>query len=799
MAADTDDLVLSISADIRQMQRALQRMQSDTNTSTRAVERRFDDMSKRSQRSVERLSAGIKGSLRAGLAGFAAGVSVDGAQRLIDTATRIQNALKTAGLEGEQLTKVYDKLFASAQKNSVPIESMVELYSRLSLAQKELGVDTDQLLSFTDKIGQALRVSGKSASEASGALLQLSQALGGGIVRAEEFNSVLEGAPAIVQAVAAGLTEAGGSVSKLRSLVNDGKVSSQAFFKAFEAGAATLGDKLANSEQTISSSFVRLQNVLVDVATRFDDSTDASRHLSNFLNGPLTDAITEIGNLFTGLGEGPIADFIGWVNKAVEATIQGAADIGAATGADRIGAAFGAKPFIGPTRIQNRIDDAFGAGASPKGGQGDRLGAPGGKPLEVKVTNPNSVVKPISLNDYPVEAGAIGGSSAGGKQVENSFNKFNDAVDRFVDNVVKAESGGIANAKNPNSSATGLGQFIESTWLDLFKKNFPDRAASMSNATILALRSDAEISRDLIRAYATENANILRQAGLSVNEAALQLAHFLGPQGAVAVLSAPSGTPVSSVLGASAIKANPSILGGGATTDDVIAYAQRRASANAEVSGSLDGIASSSDNAAAATENLTSSYDVFGSIAQTALDGIKNALADGKIEGKELLGILFDIVQQLLTMPKAGGGSGLFGGGGGGGLLGGTIIPGILHKGGVAGRDGYGHGRRVPPGVFAGATRYHKGGVAGLRPGEVPAILQKGEIITPKGGGRGRSNDTVNIVLQDDSGRMAQIADQQIVSKSGTIVNVAVKRSTDSVLPTVAKYQNQRAGSDYRT
>src|SRR5690606_3624909 len=66
-------------------------------------------------------------------------------------------------------------------------------------------------------------------------------------------------------------------------------------------------------------------------------------------------------------------------------------------------------------------------------------------------------------------------------------------------------------------------------------------------------------------------------------------------------------------------------------------------------------------------------------------------------------------------------GKGLFGGGGG--LLGGILIPGILHKGGVAGRDGYDHGRAVSPSAFAGAPRYHKGGVAGLRPGEVPAIL----------------------------------------------------------------------------
>ena len=85
--------------------------------------------------------------------------------------------------------------------------------------------------------------------------------------------------------------------------------------------------------------------------------------------------------------------------------------------------------------------------------------------------------------------------------------------------------------------------------------------------------------------------------------------------------------------------------------------------------------------------------------------------------------------------------SGLFGGGksGGffgsliGGLLGGGKTPvSLYHSGGIAGQSS-GMSRSVNPGVFAGAPRYHNGGVAGLKPNEVPAILQKGERIIPNG------------------------------------------------------------------
>ncbi|MGO4637238.1 phage tail length tape measure family protein [Mesorhizobium sp. 2RAF45] len=163
-------------------------------------------------------------------------------------------------------------------------------------------------------------------------------------------------------------------------------------------------------------------------------------------------------------------------------------------------------------------------------------------------------------------------------QFELELDKAGGAIDSFVDHVVKAESGGNNNAKNPNSSATGAGQFIESTWLDLFKRYFPDRAEGMTRGAILALRTDANVSRSLIEAYAKENAAVLQSAGVHVDEAALQLAHFLGAGDAAKVLTAASGTPLAGLISAASIKANPTILGGGATVNDAISYAQNRAS-----------------------------------------------------------------------------------------------------------------------------------------------------------------------------------------------------------------------------
>jgi hypothetical protein len=160
--------------------------------------------------------------------------------------------------------------------------------------------------------------------------------------------------------------------------------------------------------------------------------------------------------------------------------------------------------------------------------------------------------------------------------LDKALGKAADAIDGFVERVIQAESRGRAGAKNPQSSALGAGQFISSTWLSVFKQHFAKEAEGMSDAAILALRTDVETNRRMIRAYATDNAKLLIEAGQEVNEASLQLAHFLGAGGAIKVLQAPRGTPVSQILSPEAIAANKSILGGGATREDVLAYAERR-------------------------------------------------------------------------------------------------------------------------------------------------------------------------------------------------------------------------------
>lgn len=144
----------------------------------------------------------------------------------------------------------------------------------------------------------------------------------------------------------------------------------------------------------------------------------------------------------------------------------------------------------------------------------------------------------------------------------------------LVDSIISAESGGDPTAKNPMSSASGPSQFIDSTWLSTIKQHRPDLAQNMSDADLLALKSNPQLSRDMTAAYAADNGAILSKAGLPVTPGTTYLAHFAGPQGAVKVLSSDPNMPVGDVLGAGAVKANPFLQG--MTVADLRSWADRK-------------------------------------------------------------------------------------------------------------------------------------------------------------------------------------------------------------------------------
>ncbi|QKC99174.1 tape measure protein [Mesorhizobium sp. NZP2298] len=452
MATDLERLVVQLSADVKQYNNALNKAFSNTNSTARKIELRFAAMNKK----LSSQFASLGGLLGKGLAIAGVGGGISGAQALIDSAIKIQNALNVAGLSGQDLTKVYDELFASAQKNAAPFESLVTLYSRVSSASKELGANSSQVATFTDNVAKALRLTGGSAEESRGALLQLSQAMGGSVIQAQEYNSLIDGLRPLLQAAASGLKEAGGSVGELTQLVKSGKVSNKAFFDAIEAGSSILDDKLSGSVFTISQGFEILQNSLVKAAGKFNDSTEASKHfgsallaMADFIDQidfdgflskldeivnrlqPVADVLNYINSFSEKLREHPLIDLSG-SNVDTDPIKTKIADLQKTVKALQEAIAFNTQMGIDTSVVEKQLAGVLAQinaiRASSPGAVQDssprayQMGTPGDPNALAQIPTPGqAAIKQVSLADYPIKPTKTPKSHAPKKTADDRF------------------------------------------------------------------------------------------------------------------------------------------------------------------------------------------------------------------------------------------------------------------------------------------------------------------------------------------------------------------------------------------
>jgi curved DNA-binding protein CbpA len=129
---------------------------------------------------------------------------------------------------------------------------------------------------------------------------------------------------------------------------------------------------------------------------------------------------------------------------------------------------------------------------------------------------------------------------AGAKRIEKASRTISAptmARKPLVERIIAVESSGDPNAKNKRSSATGAGQFLDETWLEMIGTYRPDLVPGRSQKEILELRRDPELAREIVTRLVEQNAAMLKKRALPVTPGTLYLAHFAGPAGAVAVLS----------------------------------------------------------------------------------------------------------------------------------------------------------------------------------------------------------------------------------------------------------------------
>ncbi|CCB65400.1 tape measure protein [Hyphomicrobium sp. MC1] len=314
MADDEARLLVSLEARLNQFEKAFNRASQVADRSWQRVERRTKEAGNRLEQSLMASTANIN----AMLGSIGVGLSVREITQIVDRWTRFTNQLRVAGKEGDALIATQDKLFNIAQKYGVSLEAIGTLYGRNAAAAKELGLTQSDQLKIVEATSAALKVSGQSSEQAAGALLQLSQMLGGTVVQSQEYNSLLDGARPLLQAVANGSDKWKGSVAALTQDVKAGTVSVEEFVQAMLKGSGGVIDQAAKANVTFSNSLTVLSNALDrylgrlaesdSITSKFGDGiTFIAEHISSFGDGAAAAAAILLSQYVPSLARAAIA------------------------------------------------------------------------------------------------------------------------------------------------------------------------------------------------------------------------------------------------------------------------------------------------------------------------------------------------------------------------------------------------------------------------------------------------------------------------------------------------------------
>lgn len=208
---------------------------------------------------------------------LAAAFSVSAVYSATEAYSTLTNRLKLVTDNSTELAAAQRAVFGIAQESAQPLLATAELYQRIATNQDALKLSGEGVAGIVGTISKTLAVSGSSAESANAALIQLGQAFASGVLRGEELNSVMEQAPALAQAIAAGM---GKTVGELRAMGAAGELTADAVVKALQSQAGAVDELFAKTATTIGNSFTKISNSMTRFIGELDQATGASSRVS---------------------------------------------------------------------------------------------------------------------------------------------------------------------------------------------------------------------------------------------------------------------------------------------------------------------------------------------------------------------------------------------------------------------------------------------------------------------------------------------------------------------------------------
>lgn len=195
------------------------------------------------------------------IAGAYAGIQ--GAKKIVEMSDSIVTAKSRLDMmnDGLQSTDgLYSMIFSASQRARGSLDGMTDVVARFGNNAKDAFSSSEEVVAFSELIQKQMTIAGASTQEAANAELQLSQALGSGVLRGDELNSIFEQAPNLIQGIAEYL---GVPIGQIREMASEGQLTADVVKASVFASADEINNKFASMPMTWGQIWQQMQNQAV--------------------------------------------------------------------------------------------------------------------------------------------------------------------------------------------------------------------------------------------------------------------------------------------------------------------------------------------------------------------------------------------------------------------------------------------------------------------------------------------------------------------------------------------------------
>ena len=269
---------------------------------------RFNQEISAGTQQANELTNTIKRAVAAYVSIQSVGKALNISDELVQTTSRL-NMMN----DGVQTTaELVNMVYAAAQDARGSFSQMADVVARFGNNAKDAFSSSEEVVAFADLIQKQMTIAGASTQEAANAELQLSQALGSGVLRGDELNSIFEQAPNLIQNIADYLDV---PIGKIREMAADGELSADVVKAAIFSAADDINSKFNEMPMTWGQIWQSMQNTALiafqPVLQRLNDLAN-SEAFQTFIQGAI-EAMATLANILLNVFEvaASVGAFIG--------------------------------------------------------------------------------------------------------------------------------------------------------------------------------------------------------------------------------------------------------------------------------------------------------------------------------------------------------------------------------------------------------------------------------------------------------------------------------------------------------